>query len=81
MSHELNSSFEIDGKHYVIPTAQYDVKKMTPKELVKASIAVFNTAKEANEWADKRSKSYKKPKNDSKINKPKGRLLDMFFGG
>ena len=61
MAHEKNSSFEIDGKHYVIPTAQYDVDKMTPKELVKASIAVFNTGKEADDWARKRSDNYKKP--------------------
>jgi hypothetical protein len=69
MSHELNSSFEIDGKYYVIPTAKYNVDNMTNKELVKASIAVFNTSKEADDWAIKRSKKYKNPKDKLKIKK------------
>ena len=74
MSHELNSSFEIDGKHYVVPAAQYDVDNMTAKELVKASIAVFNTAKEADNWAKKRSDNYKK---DLKIKKKSKEKLNI----
>jgi len=66
MSHELNATFEVDGKYYVVPEAIYNTDNMTASEIVKASIAVFSTQKKADNWAKKRSDNYR---GDLKIKK------------
>ena len=61
MSLEVTRTFEIDGRHYVIPEVGNDLDKMSPRQIIDNSIANFATEDKATRWARERSDSYKPP--------------------
>ena len=53
MSHEVTETVEFDGRYHVRPTVGKNKGK---------TLKIFNTEKEANNWASKRSREYKPKK-------------------